>query len=450
MASKTTRGEELQAWVKSAYRRSRDLTAGLTYREMMGPQLDTVNPMLWEMGHVAWFHEKWTRQVLRGLPPLRPDGDRLYDSFETHHATRWSIPLPSPEDTLAYVNEVLEGELAALAQSEPDERATFLHRLAVFHEDMHIEAYTYTRQTLGYPAPLITDVPKAHEPPAAGPWPGDVPVEGREKFWLGARPAEPFVFDNEQWAHPVRVAPFSIARAPVTNEQFLEFVEAGGYDQEQHWSLAGWNWRHRVGAGQPLHWRREGPGRWAMRRFNQWVPLAPHQPVMFVNWFEAEAWCRWAGRRLPTEAEWELAASPPEPQTSNPSPSNSPLTNPPGQLAPRNTYPWGNTPPTVATANLNHQAGWAVDVAAHPEGDSPHGCRQMIGNVWEWTADAFYPFPGFVTGPYREYSAPWFGYRKVLKGGCWATAPRTIRTGWRNFYLPDRRDVLAGFRTCPL
>jgi iron(II)-dependent oxidoreductase len=164
----------------------------------------------------------------------------------------------------------------------------------------------------------------------------------------------------------------------------------------------------RADAHHPGYWR---PG-WERRSFDTWVPLEPHLPVMFVNAYEAEAWCRWAGRRLPTEAEWEAAA--------------------------RGTGP----------GNLDGERQGAVEVAAFAEADSLAGCRQMIGNTWEWTADAFAPYPGFVADPYREYSAPWFGTHRVLKGGCWATRSRLIHPGYRNFYTPDRRDVFAGFRTC--
>ena len=177
-----------------------------------------------------------------------------------------------------------------------------------------------------------------------------------------------------------------------------------------------------------MYWQREEDG-WLRRDFDRWLPLERHRPVIHVNWYEADAYCRWAGRRLPTEAEWELAAC--------------------GFAAPVR-YPWGNDFPTTRHANLDGLALGCADVGAFPEGDSPFGCRQMIGNVWEWTADDFLPYPGFVVDPYKEYSEPWFGTHKVLRGGCWATRARLLRNTWRNFYTPERRDVWAGFRTCSL
>jgi iron(II)-dependent oxidoreductase len=241
------------------------------------------------------------------------------------------------------------------------------------------------------------------------------------RYRLGAERGSGFVFDNEKWAHEVEVAPFRIARAPVTNAEFAAFVEGGGYRDERLWSEAGWRWRANCGAERPVYW--EGP---AHRRYHSLRPLPADHPVIHVNWYEAEAFGNWAGRRLPAEAEWELAASTPS----------------------KRRFPWGNQDPREAHANLDGRAGGTVPVAAHPEGDSAYGCRQMIGNVWEWTSTDFGPYPGFEIDPYKEYSQPWFGTHKVLRGGCWATRARLLRNTWRNFYTPDRRDIFAGFRTC--
>src|SRR5262249_32224355 len=236
-----------------------------------------------------------------------------------------------------------------------------------------------------------------------------------------------FVFDNEKWAHPVEIAPFGIARAPVTQAEFARFVDDHGYERRELWSKEGWAWRARKEAEHPIHWRRSADG-WERRAFDQCVPLEPNWPMIHVNWYEATAWCRWAGRRLPTEAEWELAASSSE----------------------KRCYPWGDEAPTGERANLDARSLECVDVGAFPASDSAFGCRQMLGNVWEWTADAFLPYPGFVVDPYKEYSEPWFGDHKVLRGGSWATPGRLLRNTWRNFYLPHRADPWAGFRTCAI
>ena len=346
---------------------------------------------------------------------------------------RWTLPLLSRGQTLAYLDQVHD-QVQERLQGHPSDAEIFLHLMALFHEDMHAEAFLINRQTLGYPGP-----PWKPEHPAndtAGPCPGDVAVPGG-CFALGADPAEPFVFDNEKWAHPVAVPAFAIARAAVTQEEFAAFVDEGGYDRATWWSPDGWRWKQRTDARHPVYWRRGGPESWQRRHFDTWAGLEPHRPVINVCWYEADAFCRWAGRRLPTEAEWEAAASLSD-------------TSAEAYRQGKRRFPWGDSCPGLGQANLNGSSLDCVDVGAFPAGDSPTGCRQLIGNVWEWTASSFEPYPGFVPDPYREYSEPWFHTRKVLRGGCWATQSRLLRNTWRNFYEPDRRDVWAGFRTCPL
>jgi iron(II)-dependent oxidoreductase len=236
----------------------------------------------------------------------------------------------------------------------------------------------------------------------------------------------------------VTVAPFRIARAPVTQAEFAEFVEAGGYRRPELRCEAGREWLAKVEAEFPLYWSpRSGGGFWR-RDFNRLVALEEHRPVLHVNWFEADAYCRFAGRRLPTEAEWEFAAA------CGHAPRGK------DTLLPKRRFPWGDDPPSPERAHLDARFLGCAEVGAYPVGDSVFGCRQMIGNVWEWTASDFLPYPGFSADPYREYSEPWFGNHKVLRGGCFATRGRLLRNAWRNFYTPDRRDVWCGFRTAAL
>jgi iron(II)-dependent oxidoreductase len=296
-------------------------------------------------------------------------------------------------------------------------------QLAVFHEDMHAEAFHYTRQTLGYPDPFLAS---AALPVSHGPDRGDVELPGGA-FQLGAFPESGFVFDNEKWAHPVRIAPFSIARDPVTNAAFLEFVEASGYRRREWWTESGWAWRAGAGAEAPRHWMREGNA-WLQRRFDTVALLIAGHPVIHVNWHEAQAFCHFAKRRLPTEAEWEYAAAWD------------------ARAGKKHRYPWGEAAPTAGHANLESNGPVAVD--AFSEGDSASGCRQLIGNVWEWTESGFDPYPGFMIDPYQEYSQPWFGTHKVLRGASFATTRRLVRNTFRNFYTPERNDIFAGFRTC--
>lgn len=428
---------ELIQQITDARARTLALVQDLTDEQMMGPRLPIVNPLLWEIGHVAWFQEKWVLRHLSQEKPIREDGDRLYDSIRVPHDTRWDLPLPSREETLDYIQTVLDRIVKRLDAMEPDENETYFHLLTVYHEDMHGEAFTYTRQTLGYPRPCLGKTGDWRRETGEGPLPGDVEIPGGT-FLLGATSDLPFVFDNEKWAHPVEIRPFRIARAPVTNAEFRAFVDDGGYERRKFWSEAGWRWREREGAEHPVYWQRGPDGRWYRRSFDQLVPLEDNHPVIHVNWYEADAYCRWAGRRLPTEAEWEAAASI--------------ELNPQGwSLAgKKRRFPWGDEPPSPDRANLDSWTMGCIDVGALSAGDSALGCRQMIGNVWEWTSTTFGPYPGFVVDPYKEYSEPWFGTHKVLRGGCWATRSRLIRNTWRNFYTPDRRDIFAGFRTCAL
>jgi iron(II)-dependent oxidoreductase len=410
--------------------RTLDLVADLKDEELMGPRLRIVNPLLWEIGHVAWFQEKWALRHLRTCVSCMEGADGLYDSAAVAHDTRWDLPLPTRNQTLQYMERVLDRVTESLGPDPLTHDEVYFHLLPLFHEDMHAEAIAYTRQTLGYPAPRFRRMNLESDVPTwAGPCPGDVEISGGD-FTLGASPEYPFVFDNEKWAHPVLLRPFRIARAPVSNFEFKAFVEAGGYEDERWWSREGWDWRLHAGARHPVYWQRESAGCWLRREFDRMVALEDHKPVLHVNWFEADAYCRWAGRRLPSEAEWEIAASQPR------------------QSGARRMFPWGNEAPTPWRANLDWSTIGCVEVGSLPAGDSAHGCRQMIGNVWEWTASHFLPYPGFVADPYAEYSAPWFGDHMVLRGGCWATRSRLIRNTWRNFYTPDRRDVWAGFRTC--
>lgn len=409
-----------------ARRRTLELVSDLEDNRMAVPEIDIINPPIWEMGHVAWFLERWALRHLRGESSIHPYADQFWDSAAVSHHSRWELPLPSRSETLAYMQQVLDIVLDRLPQRSITEDEAYFHWLPIMHEDMHDEAFTYTRQTLGYPAPEGWRAAAA--PESASVAAGDLAVEGGT-YLLGSAPGEKFVFDNEKWAHVAPLRPFRIAQCAVTNAEFAAFVNDGAYDRREWWSEEGWTWRQRENAAHPVYWIPQQHGRWMHRLYDQVQPLPLTRPVIHVNWYEADAYCRWAGRRLPAEAEWELAAS-----GMNKAP-----------------YPWGAEPPTPQRAQLDASSVGCAPVLDHPEGDSEYGCRQMVGNVWEWTSTDFLPYPGFVIDPYKEYSQPWFGAeRKVLRGGCWATRTRLIRNTWRNYFQKDRRDIFAGFRTCAI
>ena len=423
--------------LQDSRRRTLALQADLSDEQLNTPLLPIINPPVWELGHVAWFQEKWILRRLAGSPSLRRDADQLWDSAAVAHDTRWDLPLPSRRETLKYMQDVLDCVVEKLGHREVNQEEAYFHWLAAMHEDMHGEAFTYTRQTLAYPAPPSNGaVAAAVDPVLDRSLLEDVEIPGGS-FRLGAAEGESFVFDNEKWAHRVELLPFRIARTPVTNGQFAGFINDGGYVKRQYWTDAGWSWKERAGVQHPVYWVSCTGGRWQRRHFDQTAKLDEDAAVIHVNWHEAQAYCRWARRRLPTEAEWEKAAAA---QFSGD-----------GNTETKRRFPWGDQPPTPELAQLDARRVGCASVGAYEKGESAFGCRQMIGNVWEWTADSFRPYPGFVIDPYKEYSEPWFGGDyKVLRGGCWATRSRLIRNTWRNFYTMDRRDVFAGFRTCAL
>lgn len=430
--------------------RTLELVADLSDERLIGPRLQILNPLVWEIGHLAWFQEFWVLRHLAGLRPILKQGDQLYDSAQVAHDTRWDLPLLERDETLAYMERVLErvinqpsDESEGMRDSEGYDQEYFLN-LVLLHEQMHDEAITYTRQTLSYPAPAIAAVNKVRLAKQDSPLTqikndltSDAEIPGG-KFTLGSLAEQSFVFDNEQQAHEVELVPFAMSKTAVTNGEFRDFVEDGGYSRSELWTAGGWQWRTSANAEHPVYWRREESAGWLRRDFDEWVALDERLPVIHVNWHEADAYCRWAGRRLPTEAEWEIAAS------AEPSANGLSL------AEHKRRYPWGDDSPTLEHANLDWRALGCVPVDALAVGDSAFGCRQMIGNVWEWTASDFQPYPGFIAGPYREYSLPWFGDHKVLRGGCWVTRSRLTHNSYRNFYTPDRRDVWSGFRTCAL
>lgn len=430
---------DLTPWLESlreARRRTLALVADLDDEQMIGPRLAIVNPLRWEIGHVAWFQEYWLLRHVLGRTPTLASGDSLFDSAKVAHDTRWDLPLPSKAEVIAYTQTILDRVCEEYHKGHDDsnglsQAARYFLPLALFHEDMHAEAVTYTRQTLGYPAPKLnqTTLETTKKPSEKL---GDAFIPGGT-FLLGNATDQPFVFDNELDAHEVPVQPFSISRTAVTNAEFAAFVDDRGYERRELWSDDGWRWREATGAKHPVYWKSDA-GKWCRRNFAEIVPLEDSLPALHVNWYEADAFCRWAHRRLPTEAEWEMAAAA-EPITSD-------------NISHKRRFPWGDEPPAPQRANLDWQNMGVVDVSALPESDSAFGCRQMIGNVWEWTASDFLPYPGFAAGPYKEYSEPWFGDHKVLRGGCWTTRSRLIHNTYRNFYKPDRRDVWCGFRTC--
>ena len=427
--------DNLEGMIKNSRQRTLELIDELDEGQLMGPKHPYVNPLLWEIGHIAFFYDYFILKKRFGRSScLIKDAEKLYDSITIAHDDRWDLPLPSLKDTLKYMQIVQESVLDLLAANVLDRDVNFEYQFGVYHEDMHTEAFFWGRQILGYTSPVLNNLGWKNFRSDSGGYPGFADIPGGN-FRLGASKDDDFYFDNEKWGHSRELKPFSIALAPVTNQEFAQFVEEDGYRYDEFWSHDGLEWRERFSRKQPGYWERGGSDGWLVKKFDKMVPISPFQPILHVNWFEANAYCAWAGYRLPTEVEWEAAAL--------------------GVLDEHHTisfgkknFPWGNSPPNPRLANLDGYLLGCADVADFPEGDSSFGCRQMIGNVWEWTADTFAPFPGFSPDSYDEYSAPLFGNTKILKGGAWTSRGRMIRGSYRNFFAPDRWDIFSGFRVC--
>ena len=386
-----------------------------------------MSPLAWDIGHIAAFEELWLCCRAGGLDPLRPELWQVYDATETPRCDRGDLPYLRSHEARDYMRAVRDRSLAVLERvvlDDPADRlnhAGFVWDMVVRHEQQHNEtmAQAICLAEPGMYEPVRRPLPAG--PPPAGP--ERIRVEAGP-FPAGAAPAG-FAYDNERPRHVVEAGAFEIDRLPVTNAAWLEFMADGGYARRELWSAEGWEWRVREKTERPLYWTAEE----ARRSCELIEPIDPALPVMHVSWFEADAFARWAGRRLPTELEWEKAAA-----------------WGPGATEAR-THPWGEEPPTHGRANLD-QTGWGpAPAGAYAAGASAYGVLGMTGDVWEWTASAFTGYPGFEPFPYREYSVPFFdGAHRVLRGGSWATRPRSVTNSFRNWDLPGRRQIFAGVR----
>ncbi|WP_411093376.1 ergothioneine biosynthesis protein EgtB [Streptomyces sp. 049-1] len=409
------------------------LTEAVGDEDLVAQHSRLMSPLVWDLAHIGNQEEQWLVREAGGLPALRPDLDVLYDAFRHSRADRPSLPLLGPAQARAYVRAVRERtwEVLEAADVSPDNPDSLLADGFVFgmlaqHEQQHDETMLATHQLRLGPSVLHAPPPPS-APADAAALPREVLVPGGP-FTMGTS-TEPWALDNEWPQHQVGVAPFWLDTVPVTNGAYQEFIHAGGYRDPRWWTPEGWRHVQEAGLVAPEFWQRNGDG-WLRHRFGQveWVPA--DEPVMHVCWYEADAYARWAGRRLPTEAEWEKAARwDPESGRSR-------------------RYPWGDTDPGTEHANLGTRHLRPAPAGSYPQGAAPSGARQLIGDVWEWTSSEFTPYPGFAAFPYREYSDVFFGPEyKVLRGGAFGVDPVACRGTFRNWDYPVRRQIFAGFRT---
>jgi gamma-glutamyl hercynylcysteine S-oxide synthase len=391
-----------------------------------------MSPLVWDLAHIGQQEELW---LLRGGNPDRPgllsrEVDQLYDAFVHSRASRVDLPLLPPADARAYCATVrgrVLDVLETLPEGHPD---AFSFGLVVSHENQHDETMLQAL-SLRPGAPLL-DRGAALPAGRAGVAGTSVEVPAGE-FVLGVDAAsEPFSLDNERPAHTVDVAGFRIGRVPVTNAEWRQFIDDGGYDQRRWWSDAGWAHRQQAGLTAPLFWNTDALTG-TRTRFGHIEDIPADEPVQHICFWEAEAYAAWAGARLPTEVEWEKACGwDPE-------------------LRARRRYPWGTAAPSAERANLGGDALRPAPVGAYPQGASAYGAEQMLGDVWEWTTSTLRPWPGFSPMVYQQYSAPFFdgvtsGDYRVLRGGSWAVASGILRPSFRNWDHPIRRQIFSGVR----
>ncbi|MFN2563990.1 MAG: ergothioneine biosynthesis protein EgtB [Gemmatimonadaceae bacterium] len=422
---------ELRALLDAVRERTLLLVAPLSAKDATRQHDALMSPVVWDLGHIAAFEQLWLLDNLRAEVRFA-EMPGVYNPFEHPRRERGSLRLPSRDELLGAMTETRRRVVERLEEADvgpdapPIVRDGYVYRMVAQHECQHQETILQTLQLkLGapYAAPRAVEVPA---PSIAANHTDMVRFPGAT-VTIGTDDRQA-AYDNERPVHAVQLAPFWIDVTPVTNRAYLRFVQAGGYDERRLWSDGGWRWRCESGARAPKHWKRAGSG-WRTRTMDSVRAVDPARPVCHVSYFEAEAYARFAGKRLPTEAEWEAAAT----------------WDAPAGRARR--YPWGDATPAPTDANLDQLAFDTAPVGAYARNVSPVGCYGMIGDVWEWTATDFGGYPGYESFPYREYSEVFFGSEyKVLRGGSWATSPHVARATFRNWDYPVRRQIFSGFR----
>lgn len=438
------RRPSLAAVLEEARARTLLLVAPLTDRDLELQHDPLMGPMLWDLGHIASFEELWLLRNTRGRVEFG-EMPGIYNPFEHPRRVRGALVLPNRASTLEILADVRRRTLAILphldpASADPLLADGFLVHMVAQHEHQHGETMLQTMQ-LKRGAPYHP--PQRIAPPPAAPVARDMVRVPAGRYTLGTDDRA-WAYDNERPRHPVDLAAYWLDRTPVTNADYQAFIEDGGYTDRRWWTDAGWAWRADEDAVAPRYWRQAAPGadadpasagspqshgQWTVRTFDRDGPPPPDHPVCHVSCHEAEAYARWAGKRLPTEAEWEVAAT----------------WDPDAGRARR--FPWGDEDAGPELANVDQLTFGTAPVGAYPRDVSPFGAHGMIGDVWEWTATDFTPYPGFAAFPYPEYSVPFFGSEyRVLRGGSWATRSPVARATFRNWDYPIRRQIFSGFR----
>lgn len=419
----------ITARLEQVRERTLSLIAGLDWQILQAQHVPILSPMVWDLGHIANFEELWLCQSLAGLEPLKAEFATMFDAVLNPRPTRKDLPLPVARTLWDYMSRVRTRALDVLQRGSSREPVQLLDRgffyeMVAEHEEQHQETLLQLLQVLESPSYLPA---QRRSLPPGRELDSSMVLIPEGSFQMGS-PGGGFAYDNERQAHAATLPAYRIDKTPVSCGQYLAFVEDCGYDREDLWSVAGWQWRSESGVLAPGNWLQGREG-WRVRHMDRIEPLRRDLPVVHVGFYEAEAYARWAGKRLPSEAEWEKAA----------------LWDPETQRA--RLYPWGDEIPHPEIANVDQLGFQPAPIGAYPRGASAYGVEQLIGDVWEWTQSDFSAYPGFAAFPYAEYSEIFFGSEyKVLRGGSWATRPAIARGTFRNWDLPIRRQIFAGFR----
>jgi len=408
------------------------LVGSVPESELMAQHNRLMSPIVWDLGHIAHFEELWLVRNLSG-PVEFGEMPGMFNPFENPRSVRGQLQLPGLGDSLDNMAETRRRVLAHLENGgapggdDPLLRAGYVYRMVLQHEYQHNETILQALQLKEDP---FYRAPRAIATPPGRPVPADADgmvsfPGGRVEIGTDDRGA---AYDNERPRHAVDLPAFRIGAWPVTNGEYQRFIDDGGYERPELWTDAGWAHRQEAGLFAPQFWSKHGDT-WMTRSMDREMEVDPARPVVHVCWYEADAYARWAGARLPTEQEWEAAAS------WDPA------------AAAKRDFPWGDEPATAYLANVDQLAFEPAQTGAYPRNVSPIGAYGMIGDVWEWTSSDFAPYPGYETFPYPEYSEVFFGPDyKVLRGGSWATRPGAIRNTFRNWDYPIRRQIFSGFR----
>jgi len=422
----------IERWLGEYRQRTVRLLEPLTTDDLERQWDPIMSPLVWDVGHVANFEELWLLRELTGRPAHDPALDRIYDPFDNPRSVRADLPFLGREAAFAYLADVRADALSVLERGgfDPDlplVRDGYVWSMVAQHEAQHQETMLQAMDLRGDLPPYAPARDRTLRPPRRVDDADRVTVPAGS-FALGTDDRAD-AYDNERPAHVVAVDEFAIDRFPASARRFAAFVADGGYRRPELWSSAGWAWLQEVGHEAPQGWEPDGRGGWNVRRFGHLAPLEPTEVVQHLSYWEAEAFCRFAGGRLPSEIEWEKAARW-DPATGA-----------------SRVYPWGSAMPTPDLANIDHRSWGPAPVGAYPDGASPCGVEQLVGDVYEWTSSDFTAYPGYATFPYPEYSEVFFGDDyKVLRGSSWATSGLVARATFRNWDYPQRRQIFSGVR----